>query len=194
MTTPSRGLPQLVALVCALHALVLWLGLERRAAREAPKSSPPTVTTRWIAPPPVVQADESAPVQVASKRLPVPGARHLPAAPFVPSPPAAAAAPSTEAETAAALPPVPDAEPPLRADSIQRAVRESARHKSLATLAADQIGRPDASTQTALQKGVASAGLGDCLKGGDGGYGAQGLGLLALPMLAVDLARGRCAK
>jgi hypothetical protein len=142
-----------------------------------------------------VQADESAPAQVASKRLPVPGARHhLPAVSSLPSPPAAAAAPSTETETATALPPAPDAEPALRADSIQRAVRESARHKSLATLAADQIGRPDASTQTALQKGVASAGLGDCLKGGDGGYGAQGLGLLALPMLAVDLARGRCAK
>jgi hypothetical protein len=90
--------------------------------------------------------------------------------------------------------PAPDEEPGLRADSIQRAVRESARQKSLATLAGDQLGRPNASAQTALQKGVASAALGDCLKGGDGGYGAQGLGLLALPLLAVDLARGRCAK
>jgi hypothetical protein len=194
MTTPSRGLPQLVALVCALHALVLWLGLEHRAPSDAPKPHSVAVTTRWIAPPPAVQTNEPVPAQAASKLLPMHGARHLPAVPSVPATPAAAAAPSIETETATALPPAPDAEPVLRADSIQRAVRESARHKSLATLAGDQLGRPDASTQTALQKGVASAGLGDCLKGGDGGYGAQGLGLLALPMLAVDLARGRCAK
>jgi len=96
--------PQLIALVCALHALVLWLGLEHRTPSDASKAHPS------------------------------------------------------------------------------------------ATLAGEQLGRPEASAQAALQNGMASAARSDCLKGGGGGYAGQGLGLFALPLLAVDLARGRCAK
>jgi hypothetical protein len=193
MTTAPRGLPQFIALVCALHAWVLWLGLEHRVPSDASKPRPAAVTARWVAPPPAVQAVVPARAQAVLKRPPLRGEIRLPAAP------AAAAGPSLETDTVTASPapvPVPpvEAEPALRADNIQRAVRESARRKSLSTLAGEQLGRPETSTETALQNGMASAARSDCLKGGDGGYAGQGLGLLALPLLAIDLARGHCAK
>jgi len=194
MTVAPRGLSQFIALVCALHAWVLWLGLERRAPGDASKPRPAAVTARWIAPPPAVQAEAPAPAQAALKRLPLRGERRRHAAPE-----ATTTAPSTETDTATASPPpapvLPvEAEPVLRADSIQRAVRESARRKSLSTLAGEQLGRPQPNAGTVLQNGMASAARSDCLKGGDDGYARQGLGLFALPMLAIDLARGRCTK
>lgn len=194
MTVAPRGLSQFIALVCALHALALWLGLERRAPGDASKPRPAAVAARWIAPPPAVQAEAPAPAQAALKRPPLRGESRRPAVPE------AAAAPSTEPDTAAAsplpapAPPVEEAEPALRADSIQRAVRESARRKSLSTLAGEQLGRPQPNAGTVLQNGMASAARSDCLKGGDDGYANQGLGLFALPLLAIDLARGRCTK
>jgi hypothetical protein len=193
MTVAPRGLSQFIALVCALHALALWLGLERRAPGDASTPRPAAVLARWIAPPPVVRADAPAPVRAELKPPSLRGQSRRPAAPE------AAAAPSTETDTATASPPpgpAPpvEAEPALRADSVQRAVRETVRRKSLSTLAGDQLGRPEANAETALQNGMASAARSDCLKGGDDGYARQGLGLFALPMLAIDLARGRCTK
>lgn len=83
-------------------------------------------------------------------------------------------------------------EPPLRSDGIQRAVRESARHKGVAELANEQLGHQPIDAQAALRAGMASAARSDCLKGGEGGYAHAGLGLFALPLLVVDAATGRC--
>jgi len=193
MTAAPRGLPQLIALVCAVHALVLWRGLERRAPIDATTGRPAVLTTRWVAPPPAVQVEKPVQALAIAKRMP---ARATSRQPSVTTP---VAAPSTETDTVTAPPPpdpapATEAEPALRADGIQRAVRESARRKSLATLAGEQLGQPEIHAETALQNGMAAAARGDCLKGGGGGYAGQGLGLLALPLLAIDLARGHCAK
>ncbi|MBC7993577.1 MAG: hypothetical protein H7Z15_10085 [Rhizobacter sp.] len=95
-------------------------------------------------------------------------------------------APPTESAAPAAT------EPALRADAVQRAVRESARQKGLATRVDEQLGNAPAGAQEALRKGIASGARGDCLKGGEGGYANANMGLLALPLLVLDAASGRC--
>ncbi|CAG0944395.1 hypothetical protein GPROT2_02598 [Gammaproteobacteria bacterium] len=83
--------------------------------------------------------------------------------------------------------------PRIDPDSIARAGRETARAPSLALQSDELIGRTaPPSAQQKLATETAAAAKPDCLKGGEGGYGRQGLGLFAIPFLIADAAAGRC--
>ena len=83
----------------------------------------------------------------------------------------------------------------IRPDTIADAVREAARGTALTQQADERSGRipvPDAHAR--LAAGVAAAATTDCLKGGEGGYRSQNYGLLAVPLLIIDAAAGKCRK
>jgi hypothetical protein len=185
---PLRRIATAFAATLALHALVLWWVVAPRVRTAWTHALGPVMSTRWLAAPALpgeVQVQEAAPRPVTRARATARGGR--PAA----APADEAAAPlSDPLPVQSELPPTP--EPAWRVDGIQRAARESARRKGLAELADEQLGQRPASADAALREGMASAARSDCLKGGEGGYANAGLGLLALPLLAADLAAGRC--
>lgn len=190
MTAQQRGLATALALVSVLHLVLLWGLRPERAANDGVLRQAPVVLARWLSPP-AVHNPEQLPAPTGAQR---PSGRVVSraAAQSVERAPQAevqgAAAPLVEPAAVAAD----TVEPVLRADGIQRAAREMARRKGLAELSDEHLGQQPVDAQAALGRGVASAARGDCLKGGEGGYANSGLGLLALPLLAVDLAAGRC--
>ena len=182
-----------MAMVAGLHALLLGWLFAHRPHTDVVLKPAPAISTRWLAAPASAGEPQrpapSVPARVTVKResrepreLREPRA----AAPVEDT----AVLPSDPLPSAGVLPAVP--EPALRADSIQRAARESVRRKGLAELADEQLGPPPVDAQAALRKGMASAARSDCLKGGDSGYAHQGMGLFALPLLAADAITGRC--
>ncbi len=185
---PLRRIGPVLAAVCALHTLLLGWGLSLRVSVDMAVPHAPAMSTRWIAPSLVPE-----PVVTSVTRLPERGpARRIQRRAETSAQPAAAPA-TTQAEappTESAAPAV--AEPALSTDSVQRAVRESARQKGLATRVDEQLGNAPADAQEALRKGIASGARGNCLKGGEGGYANAHMGLLALPLLVLDAATGRC--
>lgn len=89
----------------------------------------------------------------------------------------------------------PSTMPNLDPDSIQRAARQAARSRSLVQQSNELIGtKPTPTAQEQLGAQVARSAKGDCLKGGEGGYEKQNFGLLAIPFLIADAARGNCRK
>jgi hypothetical protein len=176
--------------VVLAHAGVLWWLVQHGAANTSRPIVPPLLV-RWLPPPALPPHLPPA----ASKLPPI----HKPQGAVAPRP--AAPAPQVLANEEAATPqaslqPPTDgpAAPALRADSIARAARESARRKGVAELSDERLGQQPVSAQAALGAGVAAAARGDCLKGGEGGYANSGLGLLALPVFVLDVARGRCRR
>jgi hypothetical protein len=175
--------------VVLVHAAVLWwLAQQGMASPGRPVRAP--LLVRWLQslaappaalPPPAASVATRAPRAKAENRLPA----AIPA----PSSQESTALPQTLSPATVALPTT-----PLRADGIQRAARESARRIGLAELSDERLGQRPVSAQAALSAGVASAAQGDCFKGGEGGYAHSGIGLLALPLLALDVASGRCRK
>jgi hypothetical protein len=187
---PLRRIAPAIAAVIVLHALVVWWGFGQQAHTGAPHASAPVMLTRWLAAP-APPAELQAPARPAPPRGTAPGVRRA-AAPAreVAATPSNTVPSESVSPAASELPTGP--EPPLRTDGIQRAARESARHKGLAELASEQLGHQPVGAQAALRSRMASAARSDCLKGGEGGYAHSGLGLLALPLLVVDAASGRC--
>ena len=182
---PLRRIGPVVGTVCALHALLLAWVFSQRVKVDTDVPHAPAMSTRWVAAP-VVQ--EAAVTPAAKPRDQGPARRVRPAAEVMAQP-----VDSPQIAPAEPLPPeIAAPEPALRADSVQRAARESARHKGLATRVDEQLGNVPVDAQTALRHGIASGARGECLKGGEGGYANAGMGLLALPLLAVDAATGRC--
>jgi len=187
MTTPPRGLAVLIVLVCALHVAVLWRGFVMRVPGDQAAREAPAMSTRWVVLP-VQQRSEPEPLLAALARKPARGHKPAPGAAAEPPP---AAATDTAAPAPVFTEPAPR-EPAWRPDGVQRAAREAAQRKGLAELSDERLGQQPLDAQAALRRGVASAARGDCLKGGEGGYANSGLGLLALPLLVVDAATGRC--
>lgn len=180
-------------MVCALHALLLAWGLSLRVNVDTGVFHAPAMSTRWVAAPrvqeaavtPAAKSPKSPKSPKSHDRGParrVQRAAEVVAQP-VDSPPITPAEPPPE---------IAAPEPALRADSVQRAARESARQKGLATRVDEQLGRAPVDAQTALREGIASGARSDCLKGGEGGYANAHMGLLALPLLVIDAATGRC--
>lgn len=182
---PLRRIGSVVAAVCVLHALLLTYGLSLRKSVDAEVPHAPAMSTRWVDAPLAQETAVTPATQLPDWRP----ARRVQRAGEVTAQPVAA----PQITQAAPLPPeIAAPEPPLRADSVQRAARESARQKGLATRVDEQLGLSSVDAQTALREGIASGARGDCLKGGEGGYANAGMGLLALPLLVLDAASGRC--
>jgi hypothetical protein len=98
--------------------------------------------------------------------------------------PAAVAEAAPPAASAASAPP----ERLLDSAATRLALRQLARQPLLHERAAAATDDPIRRSDTALAQGVAEAGLADCLKDGVPG------GILGIPLLAVQVARGKCAK
>ena len=100
---------------------------------------------------------------------------------------------STATQLGEPAPAAPSVRSRIDPDSIARAGREAARAPSWARQSDELIGRtPPPSAQQKLAADTAAAAKSDCLKGGEGGYAKQGLGLFAIPFLIVDAATGQC--
>ena len=185
MSAP-HGIAKVIGLVCVLHVLALWFGGVNRRQGDAAVPYAPALSTRWVLPP-AARGDEPATAAAALSRKPARAARRVPSRAAETQPTIVDASPvAREAARPSAV------EPPSIADSIQRAARESARHKGLAELSDERLSEQPADAQAALRHGMTSAARSDCLKGGEGGYANGGLGLFALPLLMLDAARGRC--
>ena len=182
---PLRRIATAFTATLALHALVVWWVVAPRVHVAWPHALGPVMSTRWLAAPAPPGEVQVAPRPVARARAKARGVRPVAA------PADEAAAPRSDPlPVQSELPPTP--EPVWRIDGIPRAARASARRKGLAELADEQLGQRPAGANAALRDGMASAARSDCLKGGEGGYANVGLGLLAFPLLAADLAAGRC--
>lgn len=185
---PLRRIGPVAAAVCALHALLLGWALSLRVGVDRGAPQAPAMSTRWLAAPPAPERDVT-PVAQGPERGSVRRVRRAAETtvqPAVVPQTTPAELPSSESTEPVA------AEPALRADSVQRAARETAQQKGLAARVDEQLGRSPVNAQTALREGMASGARGDCLKGGEGGYANAGMGLLALPLLVLDAASGRC--
>jgi hypothetical protein len=184
---PLRRIAPVLWTVCAVHALLLWWVFSQRQISSEALTPVPVMSARWLTGAPAKQDEPVVTPRPSATavRAAAPRARRETASPREPVPADPVAQPG---------PAAPAVEPPLLADSIQHAVREAARHKGLGVSADEQLGRAPVDAQAALRSGMASAAHGDCLKGGEAGYARSGMGLLALPMLALDLVAGRCAK
>jgi hypothetical protein len=190
MSAPPGILQRTLIGVALAHAGVLWwLAQHQVAITNRPIAVP--VLTRWLRPPAERSAAPPAmtAVPVAAKSRGAAAPTRLPVRPL---------APISQATTTAQenpLPPVDAASATaLRTDGIQRAAREAAQRKGLAELSDERLGQRPVSAQATLSVGMATAALGDCLKGGEGGYRHSDSGLLALPLFALDVAAGRCRK
>lgn len=189
---PVARRPGALAGVVALHALLvlaLWQSLRSREleVRVEPHAlvwvnALPARPTRAAAPP-----AKPPPQRVAvPSRPPAPARPPAALAPhestWVEPAPAVAAAP---AASAASSPPT---ERLLDSAATRAAIRQTGRMPLLqeraAAAAADGIARTDAG----LAGGVAAAGMPDCMKDPVPG------GILGIPLLAVQVARGKCAK
>jgi hypothetical protein len=184
---PRRRRPgalQMLA-VLGLHALFLaglWQTLRHRPV--SLRVEPPALL--WLQPPaPVPRGTALRP----RRTEPVAGARPVATPlPSTPSPPGesqwVAAAPEAPASAASA----PPAERLLDSAATRAAIRLAGRspllHERTAAATDQGIERSD----TALAEQVAQAGLPDCMKAPVPG------GLLGIPLLAVQVARGKCAK
>ncbi|HEX3140071.1 MAG TPA: hypothetical protein VHQ87_08455 [Rhizobacter sp.] len=191
MTALPRGIGPALVTVCVLHGLLLWLAFTQRSPVGAADALAPVMVTRWVvsplAPPPLQPQLPPLAAPAGPQRATARGTQRVPVSPPALPVPGAAAEPTESAQ-----PPQP-AEPAW-AGSIERAARDTARVRGLAVQSDERLGQQSADAQAGLRAGVASAAHSDCLKGGEGGYARSGMGLLALPMLAMDLAAGRCAK
>lgn len=186
-----------VAVSLAAHAVLIAFAWTAWQAGQQAAPISESVMVRmieWVAPaPPAVEQERRRPREPDrrpaqhgvtrtppsedSQALPVDAVQ--PAEPFADSPATAA----------------PPATPALDPDSIQRAARQAARSRSLVQQSNDLIGtKPPPTAQEQLGAQVARSAKGDCLKGGEGGYEKQGLGLLGIPFLIVDAATGNCRK
>jgi len=196
---PRRASPARLAAAVALHALVLLaLGVafdrvelsvrrERSGTLVPVALAPPAPPPPRIAPPPPPPARTAAPRgrPVAVPRPPASPIRHPTEAAAAP-----AADPSTFTIPVAAAPASAPASAPLRldAETTRLAVRDVARHPSVAGMA--NLADPRATSGERLTAGVDAAKKGDCAKGEFLGSGA---GLLSLPFLAAAAALGKCS-
>ena len=185
MSAP-HGIAKVFGFVGVLHVLALWFGVVNRGQGDAAVPYAPALSTRWVLPPAAGGNEPAAAAGVSSRKPARTPRRALSRA--------AETQPTIiDASPAAPVAAQPSAvEPPSIADSIQRAARESARHKGLAEQSDERLGEQPADAEAALRHGMASAARSDCLKGGEGGYAKAGMGLFALPLLVLDAASGRC--
>ena len=181
------------AAVLALHvALIVSLGGSRNRPDAA--AAPQRVTLRLIAlsPPqptparePVASPSPARPKSAGRPRQPTANAtlEPAPAAVATAQPVTPPAAPASASEPLPSL---------LETDASRRAIRASARTRSLGEQLAESREEPaHASANERLANGVRSAGKGDCLKGE---FAGAGMGLLSLPFLAAAAVGGNCAK
>lgn len=184
--------PGALAGVVALHALLVLALWQSLRSRELDVPVEPHALV-WINALPARPTRAAAPSakpprqQVAVRTRPPAPARPLAAlAPhestWVEPAPAVAAAP---AASAASSPPV---ERLLDSDATRAAIRQAGRLPLLQERAAAAAGERIARTDTGLAGGVAAAGLADCMKDPVPG------GILGIPLIAVQVARGKCAK
>ncbi|MBT9596567.1 MAG: hypothetical protein IV094_11325 [Vitreoscilla sp.] len=174
-------------LVLGLHALLLvglWQTLRHRSVPL--RVEPPAVL--WLRPPAPVP-----PVAAPRPRRGAPATGAAPAAaaaalPSVPLPAGesqwVAAAPEPPASAASA----PPAERLLDSAATRAAIRLAGQSPLLHERAAAATGQGIERSDTALAEQVAQAGLADCMKAPVPG------GLLGIPLLAVQVARGKCGK
>ena len=172
-------------LVLGLHALLLtglWQAMRHRSVPI--RVEPPAVI--WLrAPAPMPQLasprpDRSVPVPVAA-----PAAATLRPSPLPPGESQWVAAAPEPRASAASAPPV---ERLLDSTATRAAIRLAGRSPLLHERTAAATGLDIERGDTALAEQVAQAGLPDCMKAPVPG------GLLGLPALAVQAARGKCAK
>lgn len=98
-------------------------------------------------------------------------------------------------DEAAAAAPADAPQPLVSPETVENAARSAARGRTLARQSDELIGAAYAPSATeTLGAKLASSAAGDCLKGGEGGYDKQGLGLLAVPFVIFDAATGECRK
>ena len=188
-----------VTVSVAAHAALLAFAWTFWQAGQPTTAAVPSVVVRmieWVAPAMPEPVAEPERVRRADP-LPRTGARPTNRSPANIDP----AAPSDEAIEPASpvadvpVNPAPSTTPTLDPDSIQRAARQAARSRSLVQQSNELIGtQPPPTAQEQLGAQVARSAKGDCLKGGEGGYDKQHFGLLAIPFLIVDVARGNCRK
>lgn len=188
---PTRH-PAALGIVLVLHlALVLALWQTLRSRRVDVPAEPhalvwvnalPARPTRAATPP------ANAPRQQVAARTRPPAPARLPPAlaphesTWVEPTPAVAAAP---AASAASSPPT---ERLLDSAATHAAIRQAGRLPLLQERAAAATGDRIARTDTGLAGGVAAAGLADCMRDPVPG------GILGIPLIAVQVARGKCAK
>ena len=182
-----RRKPAAVLAVLALHVLLvalLWQTLRQRDVNVRREPAPLVWVRAVLTPPPPAPAPTPTPSErrLATSRtrppiaapLPVPAVPHESAWVQVPAPPASAAS-----EAAPRL---------IDTEATRMAIRLSGREALLQERSAQATGIDIDRSDTALAHGVAEAGLGDCMKEGVPG------GILGIPLLAVQVARGKCAK
>lgn len=186
-----------VAVSVGAHAALLALAWTAWKVGQPASAAVPPVVVRmieWVAPAPpepVAQAEPERGHRAESVRRPTNQLR-MPADPSATSDEAGEATSPVASAPAVSSPP---STPSLDPDSIQRAARQAARSRSLVQQSNDLIGtQPPPTAQEQLGAKVARSAKGDCLKGGEGGYDRQHLGLLAIPFLIVDAAAGNCRK
>lgn len=181
-----------LALVLVSHAVLiaaLWRTLHSRHVDVPQEPLSVSWITAALPQPPPPHATRTAATPQARAAKPERARRGLPV--DTPAPPhestwvqPAAVAAAMPAASAASAPP----EPLLDSAATRLALRQLARQPLLHERAASATDDPIRRSDTALAQGVAGAGLSDCLKDGAPG------GILGIPLLAVQVARGKCAK